>query len=173
MVGVIAGIYVLAIAVVGGVLCTSVVDMLWRRGKPEAAQPGVAQAEAAQPEAAEPEAAELEAAEPDEADELMAGIASPGPAEDYDRGHAQPSPLREPVHVTTVEDVRAWGERMRAEISAWAQQRDPSPSPPEPAEACPDPPATARPPREARLARRRCRPVSMPFEARLVRDCLD
>jgi hypothetical protein len=53
------------------------------------------------------------------------------------------------VHITTVEDVRAWGERMRAEISTWAQQLDPSPSPPEPAEVDPDPPATARSPGEA------------------------
>jgi hypothetical protein len=61
----------------------------------------------------------------------------------------QPSPPREPVHITTVEDIQAWGEQMRAEISTWAQQLDPSPSPPEPAEADPDPPATARSPGEA------------------------
>ena len=60
------------------------------------------------------------------------------------------------MHITTVEDVLAWGERMRAEIRAWAQKQDPSPSPPEPAEAGRDPPATARWPRAARLARRRC-----------------
>lgn len=68
---------------------------------------------------------------------------------------AQPE-AGEPVHITTVEDVLAWGERMRAEIRAWAQKQDPSPSPPEPAEAGRDPPATARWPRAARLARRRC-----------------
>jgi hypothetical protein len=64
---------------------------------------------------------------------------------------AQPE-AGEPVHITTVEDVLAWGERMRAEIVAWAQKKDPSPSPPESAEAGRDPPATARSPREARLA---------------------
>lgn len=145
MVWVIAGVKVLLILVVGGVLATVGVDMLWPLGEPEAAQPEAGEQQAAEPD----EAGEQEAAEPDGADGPFAEIASPGPAEEHDGHCAQRAPPREPVHITTVDDVRAWGERMRAEISAWAQP-DPSPSPPGPAEGGADPPATARSPRKAR-----------------------
>jgi len=33
-----------------------------------------------------------------------------------------PRPLPQPAHIETVEDVRAWGERMMAEIRAWGDQ---------------------------------------------------
>jgi hypothetical protein len=135
MVWVIAGIWVMMTLVVVGVIVSAVVDMVWPRGEPEAAQPQAAQPQAAQPQAAQPQAAQPQAAQPQAAQPQA----------------AQPQ-AAQPVHITTVEDVLAWGERMRAEIVAWAQKQDPSPSPPEPAEAGRDPPATARSPHEARLA---------------------